>query len=129
MFDGEKEDRGPTGDIGIEGNSGSDGKFEWSEMAQTCVEEGWWACFEKSIGVWSEGQEEARTTKEDMEDASGEGEQECWFGEGGCHKSSKMGELELERLLLEWGKSGHPGLWGYTRIKIGCWWIGCAPYK
>ena len=27
-------------------------------------------------------------TKEDMEDASGEGEQECWFGEGGCLKSS-----------------------------------------
>ena len=27
--------------------------------------------------VWSEGQEEAWTTKEDVEDASGEGEQEC----------------------------------------------------
>ena len=23
-------------------------------------------------------------------DASGEGEQECWFGEGGCHKSCEM---------------------------------------
>ena len=52
----------------FEGNSGSDG--EWSEMVQACVEEGWWVCFEKSIGVWSEGQEEARTTKEDLEDAS-----------------------------------------------------------
>ena len=31
-----------------------------------------------------------RTTKEDVEDASGEGEQECWFGEGGCLESSKM---------------------------------------
>ena len=31
-----------------------------------------------------------RTTKEDVEDASGEGEQECWFGEGGCHESSKI---------------------------------------
>ena len=29
-------------------------------------------------------------TKEDMEDASGEGEQECWFGEGGCLESSEM---------------------------------------
>ena len=47
-------------------------------------EMGWWACFKKSIGVWSEGQEEVRTTKEDVEDTSGEGEQECWFGEGGC---------------------------------------------
>ena len=28
-------------------------------------------------------------TKEDVEDASGEGEQECWFG-GGCLESSKM---------------------------------------
>ena len=25
-----------------------------------------------------------------MEDASGEGEQECWFGEGGCLELSKM---------------------------------------
>ena len=25
--------------------------------------------------------------------------------------------MELERLLLEWGKSGHPSLRGYTRIK------------
>ena len=25
-----------------------------------------------------------------MEDASGEGWQECWFGEGGCHESSEM---------------------------------------
>ena len=31
-----------------------------------------------------------RTTKEDMEDASGEIGQECWFGEGGCFESSEM---------------------------------------
>ena len=37
---GEKEDRGPRGDIGIEGNSVSDGQGEWSEMVRTCVEEG-----------------------------------------------------------------------------------------
>ena len=36
------------------------------------------------------GQEEARTTKEDVEDASGEGEHECWFGEGGCPESNEM---------------------------------------
>ena len=47
-----------------------------------------------------------------IEDA--EEEQECWFGEGGCLESS-----EMERLLLEWGKSGRPRLQGYTRIKIG----------
>ena len=28
--DGEKEDRGPNGDVGIEGNGGSDGKGEWN---------------------------------------------------------------------------------------------------
>ena len=72
------------------GNSGSDGKCEWSEMVQACVEEGWWAYFEKSVRVWSEGQEEVRTTKEDVEDVSGEGEKECWFGEGGCLESSEM---------------------------------------
>ena len=49
--DGEKEDRGPNGDIGIEGDGGSDGKGKWSEMVWACVEEGRWACFEKSIGV------------------------------------------------------------------------------
>ena len=27
-------------DVGIEGNSGSDGKGEWSEMVWACVEEG-----------------------------------------------------------------------------------------
>ena len=32
----------------------------------------------------------SETTKEDMEDPSGEGEQECWFGEKGCHESSEM---------------------------------------
>ena len=42
-----------------------------------------------------------KMAKEDVEDASGEGEQECWFG-----------VWELERLLLEWGKSRHPHLWG-----------------
>ena len=38
--DGEKEDRGPNGDIEIEGNSGSDGKGEWSEKLWACVEKG-----------------------------------------------------------------------------------------
>ena len=30
------------------------------------------------------------TTKEDVEGTSGEGEQECWFREGGCHELSEM---------------------------------------
>ena len=29
-------------------------------------------------------------TEEDMENASGEGQQECWFEEGGCIESSEM---------------------------------------
>ena len=49
--------------------------------------------------------------QEDKKDGSGEGEQECWFGEGGCHESSKM-ERELERLLPKWGKSGQPPFMG-----------------
>ena len=64
----------------LEDDSVSDGKGEWSEMVRACVEEGLLACFEKSLGIWSKGQEEARTTKEEVEDASGEGEQKCWFG-------------------------------------------------
>ena len=38
--DGEKENRGPDGDVRIEGNSSSDGTGEWSEMVWPCVEEG-----------------------------------------------------------------------------------------
>ena len=38
--DGEKEDRRPNGDVGIEGISGSDGKSEWSEIVWACVKEG-----------------------------------------------------------------------------------------
>ena len=38
--DGEKEDRRANGDVGIEGNSGLDGKSEWSEMVRACVKEG-----------------------------------------------------------------------------------------
>ena len=37
---GAKENKGPNGDVGIERNSGSDGKGEWSEMVLVCVEEG-----------------------------------------------------------------------------------------
>ena len=83
----------------IEGNSGSNGK---GEMVQAFAEEGRWACVEKIVGVWSERQEEARMTKEDVEDASGEGEQVLvwrrrmpWI--------ERDGEWELERLPLQWG--------------------------
>ena len=38
--DGEKEDRGSKGDVGIKGNSDSDGKDKWSEIVQACVKEG-----------------------------------------------------------------------------------------
>ena len=72
-----EKDGGPNEDVGIEGNSGSDEKGKWNEMVWACIGERWWACVEKSVGVWSEGQEEARTTKEDMEVASGEGKQKC----------------------------------------------------
>ena len=32
--DGEKEDRGPNGDVGIERNSGSDGKGKWRKRGR-----------------------------------------------------------------------------------------------
>ena len=51
-----------------------------------------------------------RTTKEDVEDESGEGEQECWFEAGGCLESSKMESGSWR--VLEWSKSGQPRLWG-----------------
>ena len=38
--DEEIENRGPDGDVRMEGNSGSDGKGKWSEMVGACVEEG-----------------------------------------------------------------------------------------
>ena len=76
--------------LGLKEHSGSDVKGKWSEMVRACVEEGWWACSEKSVEVRSVGQEEARTTKEDVGDTSGEEEQERWFEEKGRHESSEM---------------------------------------
>ena len=82
--DGEKEDWGPNGNVRIEGNSGSDGKGDGTGM-----------CWGGMMGMFWEKRwsfnwraREARTTKKDVEDASG-GEQECWFGEKGCHESSE----------------------------------------
>ena len=44
-------------------------------------------------------QEEVRTTKEDVEDASGKGEQECWFEEGGAMNRARwrveVGEIAV----------------------------------
>ena len=82
--------------FGIEGSSGSDGEGEWSEMVRACVEEGWWVCFEKSIGVWSEGQEEARTTQVEKENK--------------IVGSEKKDAMNRARLLLEWGKSLFTGI-------------------
>ena len=73
------------------------------------------ACFEKSIVVWSEGQEKARPTKEDKEDASGEGEQECWFRGGRL----ELSEMELERLLLVWVNPATPIYRDKPRSKTG----------
>ena len=39
-------------------------------------------------------------TKEDVEDVSREGEQECWFGEGGCNESSEMESGNLRDCCL-----------------------------
>ena len=36
----QKENRGPDGDVRVEGNSSSDGKCKWSEMVGACVEDG-----------------------------------------------------------------------------------------
>ena len=47
-----------------------------------------------------------------MKIASGEGEKECWFEEGGCKESSEM-ESGSERDCWQSGvKSGHPRLRG-----------------
>ena len=49
-------------------------------------------------------------TKEDVEDASGEGEQERWCGEKGHHELSEMESGSQKDCC--WGKSGHPRLRG-----------------
>ena len=58
--DGEKEDRGPNGDDGIEGGNGSDGKGEWSEMVWGCVEEGCRACLRKALEFEVKGKRKRR---------------------------------------------------------------------
>ena len=50
-------------------------------------------------------------TIEDVEDTSGGGEQERWFGEKGRHESNKM-ENGSQRVCC-CGKFGHTHLWGY----------------
>ena len=40
LMEKKRTERGLNGVVGIEGNSGSDGKGEWSDMVQACVEEG-----------------------------------------------------------------------------------------
>ena len=57
----------------------------WGEMMGMFWEKRW------SLKWGARG---SQATKEDIEDASGEGEQERWFGEKGHHKSSEM-ELYL----------------------------------
>ena len=47
-------------------------------------------------------------TKEEVEDASGEGEQKCWFWRKRMPSIQRDGGWELERLLPMWGKFGHP---------------------
>ena len=103
--DGEKEDRGPDRDVGIEGNSGSDGKG-------ACAEEGWWACSKKSVGSlkWR-----ARGSEDDQRRRG----RSKWRRRARVLVWRKRtqwierdGEWELERLLLKWGKSGQPRLRG-----------------
>ena len=53
-------------------------------MVRAYVEEGWWACFEKSIGVWSGWKRKWGRPKKMWKT-------KCWFGGGcGCLKSSEM---------------------------------------
>ena len=49
-------------------------------------EEGW-VCFEKALQFEVRGSEGDQRRRGN---ASGEGEQECWCGEGGCYESSEM---------------------------------------
>ena len=53
-----------------------------------------------------------RTTKEDVEDASGKGERECCFGEGGCLESSEM-ESGIWRNCCKSGVTVATPIYGY----------------
>ena len=57
-----------------------------------------------------------RTTKEDVEGASGEREQECWFGEKGCHQSNEMESGSWRDCCQSGVNQATPVLY---RIKIG----------
>ena len=69
-------------------------------------------------------------TKEVVEDASGEGEQEYWFGEGGCHEEMPrvgVGEGEQEYWFGEGGchesskmkiESGRDCCWSGSGINL-----------
>ena len=100
--EGEKEDRGPDGDVGIEGNSGSDAKANGLRWYGHVLRRDDWHVLRKVLEFEVKGKRKWGEPKKDVEDASGEGEQERWFGEKGRHESSEM----------ERGKFGHPRLRG-----------------
>ena len=43
-----------------------------------------------ALESWSDWQEKARTTEEDLEEASGRGDREDWFEEGGCPETRQV---------------------------------------
>ena len=88
--DEEKEDRGPNGDVGIKETVVQMAKVNGVRWFGHVLRREDGHVLRKALEFEVKGKEEVRTTKEDVEDASGEGEQECWFGEGGCLESSKM---------------------------------------
>ena len=88
--DKEKEDRGPNGDVGIKETVVQMAKVNGVRWYGHVLRREDGHVLRKALEFEVKGKEEVRTTKEDVEDASGEGEQECWFGEGGCLESSKM---------------------------------------
>ena len=109
--DGEKEDRTPNGDVGIEGNSGSDGKGEWSEMVRACVKEGCGHVLRKALEFEVKGKRKRGRPRKTWRPQV-EKESKSVGLKRRIQRIERDGEWKWERLLAEWGKSGHPRLRG-----------------
>ena len=72
----EKENRGSDRDVRIEGNSGSEAKANRVRWYGHVLRRDDGHVMRKAPEFEVRGQEGSRTTKEDVEDSSGEGEQE-----------------------------------------------------
>ena len=100
-------------DVGIEGNSCSDGKGKWSEMVRACVEKGYGHVLRKALKFEVKGKRKRgrpkKTWKTQVEKESESVGLEKEDAMNQARWRVGVGEIAVRVTV---GKSGHPRLWG-----------------